>query len=175
MNLSEATDKQKNLILNGLIILAAVFLAFIFYTKQANQLVLLTQRKETETKKNAVLKDIIQSEETFKSYKEVINNKDVSLAIDTFSDLAKASSVKIISLRPATEEDRGIYTRYSFELAIEAEDYHALGKFVSRLESHPYIYSVAVANIKTRTSQEANKAVIKLMAGLKINTILLKD
>lgn len=178
MELINVINKYKNNILNlGIIILAFIF-AINIYNRQSRKIVLLNETKNIETEKNEVLGEISQFEKNIISYRDFINKKDVFSVINTLGNITKESSVKIISIKPEREKDYPLYTTYPFNLTVEADNYHTVGKFISKLESHPDFYIVDELSIRpqAKTAQAQEEGFFdKLILDFKLSTVLLKD
>jgi Tfp pilus assembly protein PilO len=147
----EATDfiiKYKNKILNIAIIILAVIIANNTYKKQANIIASLKQNKDTEIKKNEALGSIGQLEKKMNAYKNSLIKKDNSLIMSAINDIAKDSGIKITSFRPEPEILYAVYVKYSYSLSINAKDYNSVGKFISKIENSPDIYTVDSVNIR---------------------------
>ncbi len=157
MDLNALINQHKNKILNIAIVIIALIIANNIYKAQANAVALLRENKDVELKKNALLGDVKASEDKMNTYKDAINKKDASSVINTIGDIANESGVKITSLRPGEEKASQFYTTYPFDLVVNAETYHDIGKFISRLESHPDIYMVELADIRTEEEQGEGK------------------
>lgn len=176
MNLINLISKYKNKILNILIIIVALFFANRIYINQTKNINSLSEKKDAELKRKELLEDISQAEKKIGSYKSVINNKDISLVINTLRNIARDSFVKIVSIKPQTEQDYPVYTKHSFNLVITAGDYHRIGQFMSRIESHPDIYIVENISIRPipRAEMRGEGRIDKLTVNLRLSTILLK-
>lgn len=169
MNLTDLTNKHKNLIFNIALVLGAVFIAYNFiYTGYLKKSASLKEQKQTEIKKNAVLDEISKLEKSINAYKKFLVRKDTSLVIATLSDIAKATGLEISSIRPETEQKFPTYTKVSFTLEMHADRYHALGEFIGKVESSPDIYIIEDINIKTAGRED------KLFINLKVNKIFFK-
>jgi hypothetical protein len=173
INLEEALHQHKSKLINAAIVILALLVAYNIYQKQRKDINSLIQKKETEIKKNAVLADIQQLEKKILSYKKFVNNKDISVVMNTVSEIAKLFSINVISIRPETRQENPLYVRHFFTLKLEIHNYHALGKFVSGLESHHDLYSVERLEMRPQYSYGGEKK--GLYADLTISTILLKD
>jgi len=165
---------NKDNIFNIAIIILAIIFAFNIHKAQEKALQSLKEKRNIEFKKNEVLGDIKQLEKTMNSYKKFFN-KDSSQVINTLNNIARDSSVKIISIKPQTEIILPTYTKYPFDLSINVDSYHILGRFISKIESHSDVYIVEKTDIKSvgqilRADQE-----YKLDVNLRISAISLKD
>ena len=164
----EVINKHKNKLLNILVLIIAVIVAYNIFKVQNLKAVSLENKKETEIKKNEVLAEINKLENKIGSYKKFINRKDVPSVINTINNIAKESMVKIVSIKPQPDkDDNPDYAVYSFSLLVNAEDYHALGRFIAKLESSSDLYSVD--NLDIKTVQEETIA-----ADLILSTFLMK-
>lgn len=157
MDLTEAINKHKNRIFNIAVIILTVFIASNIYKKQGREVELLNAKKDAGTKKNSVLESISQLNNRINSYKNLLAKKDANLVINTISNIAKALGIKIVSVKPAMEQRFADYTKYPFDLMVSAPNYHALGKFISGLESYNDIYFIEAFNISfEKTTKELN-------------------
>lgn len=193
MNLQDLVTKYKGKGLNIAILVVALFIAGNIYKNQANRQSVLIQAKDSEAKKNEVLIRIGQLDKQIASLKKVFNSKDVSSVLNKLGNIAKESGVNIVSVKPQAEVALDDYSKYSFNLDIAASGYHDIGKFISKIENSPDIYTVDNINISRLASrgaqdyspqfeqypigaQPADKSVAgQVRATLTISTILLKD
>lgn len=176
MQLTDFINEHKNKLLNAVIILVALLIANRIYKAQTATLVSLKGRKALEIKKNAVLGEISQSEKRLNLYKSSLNKKDASLVMNTVNNLARDSGVKIVSIKPQSEKRYPVYIKYPFDLNVEAESYHAIGKFISKLESHPQIYLVEQVTLrKVAGRAQAGPTADKLNLDLKLSTLAFRD
>jgi len=167
-------ERWKNKIVNlGLVILALVIASNI-YKAQTKEIDALSQRKDSETKKISLLKEIAQWEGRLSASKNFINNKEISSVMNTVSDIAESASVRITSIKPAGIVDYSLYTKYPYSLTVLVDGYHTLGKFISKLESHADIYSVDSAIIRRQTTKQDGKT-YKMAVDLVISTVLMKN
>lgn len=171
MDLTALVNKHKNKILNIALVLIALIIANNIYKAQANAIAVLKENKDAELKRNALLGEVSLLEKKINLYKDNINKKDPSAVINTIGGIANESGVKIASFKPGKEKAGQFYTTYPFDLVVNADTYHNIGKFIGRLESHPDIYLVELAGIKTEEEQgEVKKG---LSANIKVSTVLL--
>lgn len=176
MELIGFINKYKNILnLNVVVIILSMIIASNIYKSQAKIKKLLMEKKDMEIKKNVALGDIKQSEEVINAYKNFLNQKDIALAINTISSIAKGSDVKIISFNPGTKADYPVYIKYPFVLSIEADSYHAIGGFISKLESHNDVYMVEGLNMKSLPESSGEPPRYKLAINLIVSTIIFKD
>jgi len=171
-DLSGLIKKHKNIILNLVIILVAVHFALGVHKEQNMLLARLKAQKVDEAQKNEVLSKIGGLEGELEEYKRVINEKDVGSSLDIFNTIASTQGVKIISIRPLKETEKGLFTYYPFELRIEAESYHSLGDFVAGLENHNFIFDID--NMKISPSVDPEQQFI-LTVNLNVKTFVVND
>ncbi len=172
MDMADFLNKYKKNTLNVIVIIAALIIAGNIYKGQSKTIALLKERKESEAKKNELLLGLSQLENKMSMYKDAIGKKDVSLIINTVSGIAKDTGVNIISLKPEDAQADSFYMRYPFVLDVQANNYHSIGKFISRLESSPDIYIVELLTIRAEAEDSAEN---KLNADIRLNTIGLKN
>lgn len=129
------------------IFIFALMVSGILYKSQTSTLELLTARKDAEIKKNTTLNKIKQLEKTIGSYAGLLPKEDPSLIANTISNIAKESGVEIISLEPGRGEKEKLYIRYPFTANLQAVSYHAIAKFISKLEGRIGLYSVEAIGI----------------------------
>ena len=165
---------NKKNIINFIIILIALPIAVNIYKSQVKSAGLLKNNKEIELKKNEVLEDISISEKTVNSYKALLNRKDIFLVLNVIGNIAKKSGVKINSLKPQAPQDYPAYIKYSFDLTVDVDNYHALGKFISALESNPDVYFVDNLTIKSTEGLGESTQTGKLTVNLTLSTILFR-
>lgn len=166
MELSDL-DKYKNQIFNIAVIILAAFIAFNFiYKKQLQEIGVSKRRQVAEEEKNRVLEDISQLEIKINTYRNLLTKKDTSAIIEVITNMAKEAEVKIVSIKPGREQEYPDYIKSAFELLIEVTNYHALGKFISKLENYQDPYIVDGLDIISSTEVEG------LRINLKINNIV---
>jgi Tfp pilus assembly protein PilO len=165
MELIAFVDKNKNKILNLAVIMVAFIIASNIHKQQTKEIESLKSKKNMETKKNTAIENISKLEKSINVYKNVLVKKDVSSVINTVSNIAKESGVKIISVRPVSEKKYPDYIKFPFSLMLSAADYHTLGRFISKIESYQDVYLVEAMDIR---SQEQKK---ELTVNLTISSI----
>jgi Tfp pilus assembly protein PilO len=144
------------------------------YKSQAKNMASINEKKELEAKKNKVLGDISQLDKKISDIKNFVNNKDIYATITNLNNIAREFSVKISLIKPAGIQDFPLYTRYPFELTVEAGNYHQIGKFVSKIESNPNVYTVESLEMRSTQGAEGSQPE-RIAAVLKIDTILFKN
>ena len=145
---------DKDIIIDILIILTALFIISKNYKSQINKVKSLEEKRDVEIKKNVVLNDIEKYEKVLNSYNKGLSKKDVSAVINIINNIAQSSNVGIDSLRPLGEEDYPVYVKYPFELKFNASNYHLIGKFISNLENHPFLFFINLLSIQQSSGFE---------------------
>lgn len=161
----------------GIALLTLIVVANLFGS-QGRRKEMLLANKETELKRNEVLASISKLEKKIASYKKVFNKRDASAVINTISNIAKESNVKIISMKPRQEENFPAYIRYPFELVIGVDSYHVIAKFISKIENYPEMFFIDRFEIKLTTANKEDTQQgqgHKLLVGLTISTVALKN
>lgn len=172
MDINEIFEKNKNNILNLGVIVLALIIAFQIYRGIEEKAGSLSQEKDTELKKNEVSVEIASFEKKIDGFKKVFVKKDLGAVMDTVSAIARQCAVKVLSIKPDKEEARADYIKSAFALTISAPDYHALGNFISQVESYQDIYFVDEVKISsTGTSRATEDSDLGLKVNLKISTI----
>jgi Tfp pilus assembly protein PilO len=173
MEPTELLIKHKNTIISSVILVIAIIVSLKIYSKQTTEFNSLFTQKEAETAKNVTLTKISEQFGQLAVYKEFINVKEISSVLDVISEIAKESGVDIMSIRPESEQSKDIYIRYPYVLNVVADTYHKIGDFISRLESHPDIFSVENISMSPQRIQ-GEKAGEQINASLTIGTIIVK-
>jgi len=172
MDINEIFEKNKNIILNLGVVVLALFIALQIYNGINEKINSLTRQKDTELKKNEASVEIASFEKKIDAYKKVLVKRDLGSVMDAVSAVAKQYAIKVLSIKPDQEEAGPDYIKSSFSLVIIAPDYHALGNFVSRIESYEDIYFVDEVNIGSPDTRGAVREVgTGLKVDLKISTI----
>lgn len=160
--------KNKNKILNFGLILLFLFIALQVYRFGNKQESLLIEQKENELKKNKVIENLDSLQKQVEGYKKVLVRQDLGTVMDRISNIAKASSTEVISIKPIKEEPYGDYTISSFIITARAASYHSLAEFISKIENYKNVYLVESLDITASGGASSNQ---ELSATLKIGTI----
>ena len=164
MELTALVNKHKNKIVNIAIITLAIIISANIYKKQAAGIETLKTEEDIEKKKNDVIKDINQLVKKINSYEKLFTKKDVSLVINTIAGIAKQSGIKIVSMRPDSEQASPNYVKLPFGLVVSADNYHAIGKFISKLEGYRDVYIIDSASIKLDSQSKEFTVNLRLSA-----------
>ncbi len=139
--------KNKEKIFSIIVIMLSLIIVVVIYNNQAKKLKLLNIRRNAEIKKNTVLNDIKQSEKRMEFYKNLSKDRDPNSITDTIRNIAKETNVKIVYIEMGVEDKQPLYIIYPLVLTIGADSYHALGKFINKIENYSYTYSVEAVSI----------------------------
>lgn len=172
MEAEELINKYKNVILNLVVLAVAFYFGLKIYNSQMEKVSAIRKQKEVEINKNDVLKNIGNLEGEIGQYKNFVNSKEVSSLLNTISEVAKQSSVKINSIRPAPEEQAEMYVRYPFDLRMVSDNYSNIGNFIANLENNQNIFVIESMHMFTENS---TTGVTSIVADLRVYTFLLKD
>ena len=165
-------SKNKNKIVNAGVILLAICVALYLYSMQNQQLASLEESKNEEMRKSEVIESLSRVENRINSYKKTFTGKDLGSVIDAMTDIAKDTKVKVISVKPGSEQRQTDYIKNSFLIVVRAADYHALGNFISKIENYKDLFLVEDVNILTVTGGPQDKNPERdLDISLKISTI----
>lgn len=154
MELVGFASKNIKKIVNIAIIILALIISSNIYKQQAKEIESLKIKNDLEAKKNAVIESIGKQEKTINAYRNLLIKKDAGSVINIISNIAKDSEVKIASIRPGQEQRFPDYINMPFSLTLSAPNYHALGNFISRLESYKDVYMVEVIEIKSESQSK---------------------
>lgn len=169
---TDTLEKNKNQILNAGIILLALFLSLGIYNSYNRRIKQLSWQQAEGIKKNKLLGDVSLLENRIEKYKKVFVKQDISLVMNTLTELAGSSGVKIVSIKPPEEQKFKDYVKTSFLVALSAPGYHALGEFISKIESYKILYVVDDIDIKALNPYQASgPGVEDLGINLKLSTI----
>lgn len=166
----DTLGKYKSNIANLAVIIIFVVISINIYKSQTKNTASLNERKDTETKKNKVLEEIGQLQKNIDDLTNLVNSKDISATINNLNNMAREFSVKISAIKPAGIQDFPLYTKYPFELTVEADNYHQIGKFISKIETNPNIYTVESLSMHPQADNQLGE----VTASLKISTVLFK-
>lgn len=173
MELTTFFNQYRKQLINLPVIILALVMANNIRKAQVRTVESLKLQKNEVIKQNEILAEIKQSQEKLNFYKNVLKQKDRTILMNTIGNIAKESEVRILSIKPLKERDYPAYVQYPFTLSISANNYHLIGKFISRLESSADIYWVD--SLDMSPAQESETSLIKgINAGLTLSTIFCK-
>lgn len=165
-------DKYKNKIISFGVIILALFIAFRLYESTNKEVSSLMQEQSNELKKNKIVADISDLEKKVNLYKKVFDKKDLASIVGVISGFARDTSIKIVSIKPFSEETLDNYVKSTFLITLNAPSFHSVGSFVSKIENYKDIYMVGGISIKSMVSDYSEaRANVDLSVNLKINVI----
>lgn len=159
---SRGSNKYRNKIFNLAVLVLATVIALGIYKKQDRDIELLKDTRDVEKKKNIVLDNIGKLEKKIDSYKELLVDKEIEVIIGNISNMAKESGVNLISIQPEAKQEHSDYVKLPFSLTLNSFDYHSLGDFISRIESHPDVYVIEDIRINPLSAAEGLTVNLKL-------------
>jgi len=174
MNTHEIMMKLQKNFINFLVLIILIIVAYKIFVAGQKKVEDINAETQVALQKNAVLTQISQSERRLKNLNRQIVNKDKNALLPTLNAVAKDCQVKIIAINRLPIDDRSSgYSKYPFSLNIAVDNYHALGKFISAVESHPFLFSID--SMRVSPSQEGQSSRYKLQVAIDISAILIKE
>jgi Tfp pilus assembly protein PilO len=173
MEMQDIIKKYHNKAVNAAVVIAALVIAFRIYNNYAQEVALINKTKDTQVEKNIVLEKVSKTSKEIDNLKKFINKKELDSVINTIGDIAKDSSVDIVSISPATEENKPYYIKFFFDMRLSADSYHSIGKFISSLESSQDILNVETVSMDQSLLGPGAKNE-RISIGLRISTVLAK-
>ncbi|MFA5075581.1 MAG: hypothetical protein WC436_05785 [Candidatus Babeliales bacterium] len=174
MQINELSDKIQKNILNIAVSIILIIVAYKIFAAGQQQVESIKAETQVELQKNEVLTQISQSEKRFKDLRRQFVNKDKDAFLPVLNAIAKDYQVKIIVVKPLPADQKApAYSRYPFLLNIAVDNYHTLGKYISALESHPFLFSIDSMSVSPDPDGESRR--YKLQVALEVSAILLKD
>jgi Tfp pilus assembly protein PilO len=170
MELTGPLNKHKNKFINATVIIIALIISNYIYRQQSIEISSLDNKKKAETKKDKEIGDISAMDQRIKSYQSLMVKRDAGIIITNISNFARESGINIISIRPGKEEIYQNYFKLPFDLVVNAKNYHAIGKFISSIESAQDVFFV-VESLYLKTDQASNQ----LTASLRLSNLSLAD
>ena len=172
MDILEIFTRHKNKIVNILVIILAFYFAIKIYKSQIAKNDSLKSKIEVENQKNDVVEKIIELRKRNDSYVNFVNNKDISVIINNIGNIARMYSVQLVSVRPMPRTEDKIFETYPFSVALEADSYHKIGKFIAKIESHPDIYIVNRASVSAMGDDSSG---MRLSCEIVLSTIMIRE
>jgi len=142
MDASVFLQKNKNAILNVGIIILALIISIRIYQSQDAAMEALKRQKKSEAQNNEVFKNLASLDNKVNVYKRTLKIRSSGEVMNTISDVAKRLGLKIDSIRPLGETAGDDYIRMPVSVLMRAKNFNQVGKFMSRLESHPAFFIV---------------------------------
>lgn len=162
MKTSDFIPKNKNKLLNVGLLIVALIVSNNIYKQQLKVMEKLKSGNAMEIKKNALLEDISKSMKTVDSYKRLLIKKEIGAIISEINTMAKESNVSIDSIRPLQEQKGPDVARQPFFLSISAPGYHAIAKFISKVENYKDVFVIESFQVVTATQNKPIAATLTL-------------
>lgn len=154
--LAALESDRKTLILAVVIFVFAIYLDYAFVIGWQKGLLNVSEKKvqKINAEISALMQDLARmrslqkkQQELGKSgFKKVITEDEVSLLLRDISNMANASNVKVVQIKPLRSQSPPKAEDGAYPLNISLEllcAYHALGSFINRLEDAEQIMEVA--------------------------------
>ena len=143
-----------NQIISLSILIIAGLIAINIYQKQNKKIDQINQAQEEQRKKNELLLNIRDLRGRFEVYEQSFQAKDNREIMNTITNIATDSGVKITSIKPvkgssADMRKKEMYNKASFNLSIQVDGYHTLGEFISRLENNPMQFIIELLRMSS--------------------------
>lgn len=147
MNILTEVTKYKSKAINALIIIAALIITVNVYRGFSVKAEDLKVRIADEEKKKAELVKINQASKKVNAYKKLLAKREAILVMSDLNGIAKSAKVQVSSIKPSRTEANPDYTKYIFEVNIDAADYASLSKFIREVEFYNNVYIIESASI----------------------------
>ena len=136
--------KNKKTIINTALVLSVLIISSNIYSRLSRINVKIKDQVVLETKRNNLLKQIAASEKNIAYYKELLKNKEATTVITAVNIFAQDAGLDIASVKPESLADNPIYSKLAIRISIlaDADSYHKIGDFISKLESSNDLYKV---------------------------------
>lgn len=159
--------KYRTLLLNAAVVVLSLIFISNMFKSQSLEAKNLKNARESEGKKNEVLANISQLEKKIIAFKNTYSKRDLSQVINTVSNIARDSNIKIVSIKPKKEDNYQAYVKYPFELNIGADSYHAIAKFISKLENYKeflfFVDSLTLMPVEHPEGEQASRLSVNLV------------
>ncbi|MDD5432934.1 MAG: type 4a pilus biogenesis protein PilO [Candidatus Omnitrophica bacterium] len=165
-----AREIDKNTIINLGFVLIGIIISVYIYNQNTKEIKSLEFNQEQEKKRNAALLGISELEKRIDVYKRLLPKKEASAIINELTSFAQSAGVQVVSVRPSEEKITSYCVLSPFDVVINALDYHAVGRFVSSIESSKDVY--LVDNVNIRNEGQRTKG---LVANLKVTSVALAE
>lgn len=145
MNLTTAFKDSKSTIVAIAAVAAVLFYIIcwnVILKPPADKLFALRQTRELETRKSALISRIVLHEGKMRQYKSRFSrSSEPSWLVEEVSSMASETGLDIETLSPQPPQVNNEFMTIRLNLDARA-DYHSIGQFLSRLESHEIFIKV---------------------------------
>ncbi len=171
----ELLSKHKNKIINLIILLVAFNIAKSIYQKQMAAIAQVRDQVDAQVKNNEVLGEISAQEKKIGIYKDYLNSKKIDEVLRNISEFAQQCGLEVSSARPLPKQDSADYLVHTFQCNLVAKDYHAVGRFINLIESHPNVYTVEEFTLRYNETGEIALKGFPYDLAVRISTVFLKS
>ena len=141
--------KNPKKIINILLIIISFIISLNIYNAQKKQNLVYKNRLEAEKGKNELLKELMNLENKLLDCRKALKDMDTSEMLSAISSLVEQTGLKILTVKPQSEEVNPLYIKSKIKILLEAENYHAIGNFVAKLEANSDLYKIESLSITT--------------------------
>jgi Tfp pilus assembly protein PilO len=134
-------------IINILLIIISFIVSLNIYNAQKKQNLFYKNRLEAEKNKNELIKELMNLENKLSDCKKALKRMDTTEMLSTIGSLGEQTGLRILTVKPQPEEENPFYIKSKVKIIIEAEDYHTIGNFISKLEANPDLYKIESLSI----------------------------
>jgi Tfp pilus assembly protein PilO len=159
---------------NLIVIILALVISSNIYSRQSRISTVVKNKVDLETKRNDLMSQLEKTEKKILSYRDTLQEKDISLVINKISHIAHDSGLKILMIKPEKERDSGSHLLLYANLTVLAESYHKIGEFVSKLETSPELYKIDYIKIELNERGRPGEENFNLLANITITVIIFK-
>jgi Tfp pilus assembly protein PilO len=147
----------KNKLVNIVVIIIACVVAAYIYQGQMKSIKVAQEKKATEEKKNVVLQKIDALQLEVGAVKKMLVKQETSVIMGTVSSFAQEAGVRILSFRPGSEQRQQDYVKTGYYIELTAPDYHALSRFINKLESNRDIFIMQSITMRPALNSSGRK------------------
>ncbi len=165
MNQAGEVNKYKNTIINVAVIIAALLIAYNIYKGNLSTLGSLKGKISDEEKKSGELEKISRMENKIAAYRKLLVKRETSAVMNDISAIAKATDVKVLSLKPGQRESRPDYLKDNFDVSVNASSYDSLAKFINTIESYNNVYTIDNMEISNQSELQKSGLTVNLRIG----------
>ncbi|MDP2938956.1 MAG: type 4a pilus biogenesis protein PilO [Candidatus Omnitrophota bacterium] len=144
--------QKKDLLINLLILVLALFIARGIYKAQTAQIASLKMQLNEQQQVNRLSSELETLEQELKHLQIGISTGMISTVnvMDKITELTKKRNISISSINPRSQADKGFYWQHSFEIVLEA-NYNQTGGFLSDIENSKDLFKVDALRVSTGT------------------------
>ena len=146
INLNQLRDniqKRPEVLINILLIVAALFVIIYMFTAQQNKLKRLKNAVALMKEKLEVVKSLETAQqangEFIKAFPQTIPSDRL---VDKISDFAEAHNVQVVSFLPAKQKSNDILEYTTVTLTVSSSEYQDIVLFIKDIEESPYAWKV---------------------------------